>query len=68
MGKRTPGGIADQIDKKLNLTLVKYAELRNLSVSSLNGKYISLRTAEILAQDGIYIETTKSKKAVKNAN
>ncbi|MDD5406953.1 MAG: hypothetical protein PHE73_08465 [Sulfurovaceae bacterium] len=68
MGKRKPGSIADQIDQKLNLTLVKYAELRGIPVSSLKRNYISLTTAQILAQDGIYAPSTKTKLQSQNSD
>jgi len=70
MGKRRPDGLADQIDKKLHLTLIKYSELRNISISSLHSKYITANNAEILTNDGINIalagiEISKSRKNVK---
>lgn len=52
---RKKGGVAEQVDKKTNLTLVKFCDIHKLSYNSLLNGYYSKRTIKILNQFGIKV-------------
>lgn len=59
MGKRKDDGLAAKIYEATKLSVVAYAEERNLPEQSLKRGYISVKTAHILAKDGIKVTPTK---------
>ena len=59
MSVRETNGLADQIEKKLHMTLKKYCELRGISIHSMHSKYLSEKTLQILQDDGIDLDIVK---------
>ncbi|MDY6120037.1 MAG: hypothetical protein SPI03_01665 [Campylobacter sputorum] len=52
---RKKGGVAEQVDKKTNLTLVKFCDIHKLPYNSLLNGYYSKRTKKILEKYGIKV-------------
>lgn len=54
-GNCKKGGVAEQVDKKTNLTLVKFCDIHKLPYNSLLNGYYSKRTRKILEKHGIKV-------------